>query len=190
MDLFDHVVLFIKNWGYLAILIGSMIEGESIILTASFLASQGYWPITSVMSIVFCGTFITDQALFFLGRFLGPKLFYKFPRFLQSSKKALNLLNRWNTLYILSFRFIYGIRVISSVVIGASGVGAIRFIILNFIAAAIWTIISCSAGYFLGETVREFIINFDIYQKYFIGVFLALIIILILYFYFKKRNYK
>lgn len=142
---------FIQDWGYLAVFLGSLVEGESVILTAGFLASQGYLSLLKIILISFTGTVIADQLLFFVGQHFGLRIIQRFPKLEEPSQRAFELLHKYDTAFILSFRFIYGIRTISPVIIGAAGVGFRRYAILNVIAAAIWSVLSCSAGYFFGD---------------------------------------
>ena len=139
------------KFGYLAVFLGSMIEGESVILTAGVLAYQGYFSLWKLILVSFIGTLVADQGLFHLGRVHGHKVLKRWPKFASHSDRALRLLHRYNTLFIISFRFIYGIRIISPVIIGMSGVSTKRFTILNLVAAAIWSSASCVAGYMLGR---------------------------------------
>ncbi|MGL4371667.1 MAG: DedA family protein [Alphaproteobacteria bacterium] len=142
---------FIQEWGYLAVFLGSLVEGESVILTAGFLASQGYLSLLKIILISFTGTVIADQLLFFVGSHFGLRIIQRFPKLEAPSQRAFELLHKYDTAFILSFRFIYGIRTISPVIIGAAGVAFPRFAILNVSAAAIWSVLSCSAGYFFGD---------------------------------------
>lgn len=186
-----HLVNFIETWGYVAVLFGSMIEGESIILTASFLAAHGYMSITKVALIAFLGTLIADQGLFFVGRRFGPSLFKKFPRLSQPAERAFKLLRKWDTIYILVFRFIYGIRIISPLVIGSSGIGVWRFVILNFVSAIVWTLASCGAGYMFGEAVHQFFCHFSTYQRYVftgLAVVAAIVFLIVLHVRRKRKS--
>ena len=142
---------FVAQWGYIAVFLGSLIEGESIILPAGYFASTGVLSLPKIMLVAFVGTLIADQSLFFVGHFWGQKALQKFPRLALPADKAFKLLHQYNTLFILSFRFIYGIRIVSPVVIGTAGVSIRRFAILNVIAAALWSVMSCSLGYFFGD---------------------------------------
>lgn len=142
---------FIVKYGYLAVFLGSLVEGESVILTAGALAYQGYLSLWGIMAVAFMGTLIADQALFQVGRLYGQQILNRWPSLKKRSEKAFRLLHRYNTLYILSFRFIYGIRVVSPLIIGMSGVGTKRFSVLNVIAAGIWSVLSCLAGYMIGK---------------------------------------
>lgn len=154
----DHFFEFLRQsptTAYLVVLFGSMIEGETIILTASALAAAGYLSIYKVGSIAFCSTLLVDQALFFIGHFLyknpGRPLSERYPKLYKKSRRAVVLLKKYDTWFILSFRFIYGIRAISPVVIGLCGSQPPRFMFLNAVSALVWAVISCSLGYCLGD---------------------------------------
>jgi membrane protein DedA with SNARE-associated domain len=151
---------FLNQYGYWAVFLGSIIEGESIILTASALASLGQMSIIKVALVTFWGTLIADQAIYFAGYFYGEKsldyLQNRFPKIRPHVQKGLAFLKRHQTTYIMSFRFIYGIRIISPFIIGSQKIPFRRFSYLNFVAAVIWTILSCAAGYFLGTLIGRF----------------------------------
>lgn len=132
-----------------------MIEGESIIFVAGFLAHEGYLSLPKIIIVSFVGTLLADQALYHVGRHYGSHVLDKFPSFKVRADKAFQLLQRYDTLFILSFRFIYGIRIISPVIIGSSGVGIKRFLILNFIAALIWSVGSCVIAYFFAHLIMD-----------------------------------
>lgn len=171
----ESFITFVQDWGYIAVLLGSMVEGESVILTASFMAYQGYLSLPKIMIIAFLGTLFADQALYYVGRHYGKRFFKKFPKMQEGSKRAFDLLHRWDIWFILSFRFIYGIRTISPIVIGAARVPPKRFIPLNLLSAIIWTIISCVGGYMLGGTFEVIVENFDSLKKYFVLVPLGIL---------------
>jgi len=136
--------------GYLVLLLGSFVEGESFVLTAGFLSYTGFLSLPVCIMIAFLGSMCADQLLFFVGRYYGPSLLDKRPVWKEKSKRVFELLHKYNVWFIVGFRFVYGIRTISPLVIGASGIGVKRFAILNFIAAFFWAVISCFLGYLLG----------------------------------------
>ncbi len=132
-------------------------EGESVILTASAAAAAGYLSIYKVMAVTFLGTLFADQGLYFLGFYWGKDLIElikrKFPQTERYMEKGFGLLEKYRTAYILIFRFIYGIRIVSPILIGSRHVPFATFAFLNFIAAIIWTLISCGLGYFFGGVI-------------------------------------
>jgi membrane protein DedA with SNARE-associated domain len=154
----DNLLDLIKSSpgiAYTIVLFGAMIEGETIILSASALAAAGYLSITKVGAIAFFSTVFIDQLLFYVGHYMykHPErpISERFPRLHQKSKRVVLLLKKYDTWFILSFRFIYGIRAISPVVIGLCGSFPRRFIPLNIASALIWMVLSCGAGYCLGD---------------------------------------
>lgn len=164
---------FLTNQGptvaYILLFLGACVEGESIVLTASFLAYTGFLSLPAVMTIAFTATLVADQTLFYLGRFYGPTVLARYPSLKDKSQRVFNLLHRYNILFILGFRFIYGIRTVSPFVIGTGGITIKRFTILNLIAAIIWTVVSCLGGYSLGyffyDSIHEIFHNIVHYQK-------------------------
>lgn len=180
--------------GYIVLLLGSFVEGESVVLTAGFFAYKGYLSLPLIMLIAFLGSLCADQLLFFLGRIYGPGMLERKPALKEKAEKAFGMLHHYHVWFILGFRFVYGIRTVSPFVIGASGISIKRFAILNVIAAAIWATLSCYAGYLLGyffadeiEYAMEQAIKF---QKYTIGGLLLFLTVLGTYFYMKRKKNK
>ncbi|MDP3372070.1 MAG: DedA family protein [Candidatus Paracaedibacteraceae bacterium] len=162
----DTFVDFVQNWGYLAVFLGSLIEGESVILTASAMARLGHLNIFKVGIIAFAGTLIADQLLYFVGWFYGDAIFERFPKLKENSVRAFEYLHKYDARFIIASRFIYGIRITSSIVIGAAKVKPTRYVPLNFISAVIWAVVSCGGGYLLGEVMLSAFQYFELVQKY------------------------
>lgn len=158
----DFIIEFIKDWGYVAVFLGALVEGESIILTASALAYAGFLNIYIVAVVAFFSTIFAEQTCYLIGRHYGPSLFDRFPRLKPAANKAFSILKRIDVWFILTCRFIYGIRTVSPLVIGAAQIPIKKFIPLNILAAAIWASISCAGGYYLGEVI---ISNADIIKQ-------------------------
>ena len=71
---------FVISYGYLAVFLGTLLEGETILLSAGFAANRGllYWPL--VVAVAFAGATLGDQIAFLLGRWQGASLIARFPR--------------------------------------------------------------------------------------------------------------
>ena len=156
---------------YLVVFVGSFVEGESVILLGCALAYK-YEQISlgTLMFLAFLGSLGADQLLYFIGRHYGPRLIESRESLKKASERVFYHLHKHSTLFILSFRFIYGIRVASSMISGAAGVPVRTFAILNVIAAAIWSVLSCSVGYLIGyffaDRIVEFIEKVAKFQEY------------------------
>lgn len=186
----DSFIEFVREWGYVAVFLGAIVEGESVILTACALAALGYLDIYKVAAITFFTTLCVDQGLFYLGRAYGPAFFDKFPSLRQRADRAFTLLHRFDKWFILSFRFIYGIRTISPVVIGAARVAPSRYSPLNLLSAIIWTSISCYSGYMMGDFLESVMHNFETAKFYIIFAVAAIVIIAAVVYFVKKQRAK
>lgn len=173
----EHLIEWIQTWGYVAVLFGAVVEGESVILTACVMAYLGYLSFPKVVMTAFLGTLLGDQIMYYIGRRYGQRILETFPKMRAPAEKAFKLLHKWDIWFILSFRFIYGIRTISPIVIGSSGVTPARFIPLNFVAAVIWTVISCTGGYLLGGIIDA--IDFKLIEKYLVLFSVVLLVLLV-----------
>lgn len=162
---------FIETYGYWALLVGTFFEGETIMILSGFAAHQGHLNVYLVAIIGFTGTFCGDQLWYFIGRQWGTRLVERFPTWKAPTERAYRLLNRYDALFILSFRFIYGVRNVSPVVIGMAGVPVLRYFMLNFLAAAIWAASFALVGYLFGAVVQEF---FHKHKRFELWVFAAI----------------
>jgi membrane protein DedA with SNARE-associated domain len=62
---------------------------------------------------------------------------------------------RTETLLIIGFRFLYGLRTITPVVLGASGVRPGKFVPLNIVGAVTWAIAFGYLGYLAGAAAQR-----------------------------------
>ena len=139
------------NLAYLAAAIWAFFEGETFVLAASAIgATMGLVDPWILMGSVWIGSYLGDQTWFYLGRRCGPAILRRIPGSQPRVEKTSALLERYGTLFILSFRFLYGVRNVASVVCGLAGYNWARFAVLNFIAAGIWASSFVAAGWFLG----------------------------------------
>lgn len=141
---------FVVSYGYLAVFLGTLLEGETILLSAGFAASRGllHWPL--VAAVAFVGATLGDQIAFLLGRWRGASLIARFPALALRAPRVHALLERHDVLLILSLRFLYGLRIAGPVILGTSGVSILRFALFNMLGAAIWAVLVAGAGYYFG----------------------------------------
>lgn len=156
MSSFESVLLSLQDWGYWLVFFGSMVEGELILLSASAAASLGYLDISKVFTIAFLTTVFVDQGLFFIGRHIGTDwLIRRVPKLEKARNKAFLFLNRMEIFFIFAFRFIYGIRTVSPLIIGSAGIKPLKFILCNMVSGLIWAGGSCWLGYEIADTISD-----------------------------------
>jgi membrane protein DedA with SNARE-associated domain len=173
MDI-DRLIVEYGAWFYLTAFVWTFLEGETIVLFAGFAAAQGLLDPLLLLLATALGSFAGDQTYFWIGRHFGSPLLNRFPRWRNGVDAALVWLERYNTGFILSFRFIYGVRNFSSFAMGLSAIRWQRFFGLNLLAAVLWATCFIAIGYFLGGAFRA--VLGDIIRSFslsLLGVFLA-----------------
>ena len=156
----------IETYGYVAILVGTFFEGETILVLGGFAAHRGYLHLPGVILAAFIGTLLGDQLFFFLGRWHSEKILAKRPTWKSRVEKAQNRLHRFRTPFLIGFRFLYGLRSVTPFVVGMSDVPAPLFVFLNALGAMVWAIAVGTGGYLFGNVLETFIENVKRYELY------------------------
>jgi membrane protein DedA with SNARE-associated domain len=176
----------IVNYGYLALFIGTFLEGETILIIAGYLAQDGILDLPLVILTALFGSFAGDQTFFFIGHFKGAHFLDNHPGWQRNAAKAFRLLHRHQIAVILGFRFLYGIRNVTPFVIGSSGFSPLRFFVLNFLGALAWAITFASLGYHLGNIAEAMLDDVEKYEKTILGIFCVIALAVFLRRKFKK----
>lgn len=140
---------------YLAIALGGLVEGETVVVLAGLAAHQGYAPWWAVTVFAAGVNALVDQGWFLLGRWRGPALMARFPslgRQVEALAPRLHAHRRW---LVLGLRFSYGLRVAGPVALGMARMPVAEFAWLNGPAALIWSAVFTSLGYAFGMAVIQ-----------------------------------
>ena len=148
------ITALIASYGYLAVFIGTLLEGETVLIAAGFAAHRGLldWPL--VVTLAIAGGTLGDLLAFLLGRWKGEALLARFPALAQRRGRIHDLLERYDVWFILTVRFMYGLRIAGPVILGTSRIPFRRFAILNLIGAVIWATLIAGAGYLFGSALE------------------------------------
>lgn len=164
----------LQDFGYLALLVGTFFEGETILVIAGFLAFRQYLNIELVILTAFCGSYAGDQLWYFLGRRHGRRILERRPSWQAMSEKALRYFHRHPDIWVLGFRFVYGVRTVMPVAIGLSGYPPLRYLVLNGIGALVWATGLGLAAFHFGAVLEGALGNLKRYELYVLGVLLLL----------------
>lgn len=148
---------------YVITFLWTAVEGETFVIFAGYAAHLGLLSLPTLIACAWIGSFCGDQVYFFLGRRYGAAMIRKFPKWEPRVARAMDLLQRYNTGFILSFRFIYGVRNVSSFAVGMSGISWARFSFLNFIAAGVWAVSFAGTGYLFGAAFKDMLGDYALY---------------------------
>ncbi|MGH7788107.1 MAG: DedA family protein [Candidatus Binatia bacterium] len=168
----------IARYGYLAVLGGTFLEGETILVLAGFLAHRGLLWLPGVMLAAFVGSLASDQLFFYLGRRHGAAMLAKRPQWQPAAERVRRLLARYNVALTLSFRFLYGLRNVTPVVLGMSDISTARFVVLNAIGAALWAVAVAALGWFVGSAAKQLLGHLERYEARVAAAIIAIGVVL------------
>lgn len=177
----------IEHYGYAALLVGTFLEGETILVIAGFAAHRGYLSLPWVIVCAFVGSLVGDQLWFYIGRRQGLAFIAARPRWSARVAKLNRLLARFEWPVVLGFRFAYGLRSITPFVLGASGYAATRFAFFNTLGAALWSLVVGVAGYVFGHALELLIDDVKRYERWALLIIVLIGIALWLWRTFSKR---
>ncbi len=148
-----HLQALLESYGYIGVLVGALLEGETVLVMAGFAAHRGLLYFPWVVAVAAAGGFLGDQLFFALGRYRGRQMLVRFPSVQRQAVRVEELIRRHSVWLILGVRFMYGLRIAGPVLIGMSRVPRVEFIFLNLLGALIWAGLVAGAGYLFGKAV-------------------------------------
>lgn len=175
----EHLDLnaLIAVYGYWVIFMGCLLEGETVLILSGMAAHQGSLQLLHVIGWATLGGVLGDQLLFWTGRYSGERLLPKLKRHQSAIERVEGLIHRYPTTSVFAVRFLYGMRLVGPMVIGASGLAPWRFVLINVLGAAIWATLFVSAGYWAGEALQHFLGDLKPYR---LPIFLTVIAVVTL----------
>lgn len=147
----------VHGYGYLAILIGTLLEGETILVLGGVAAQQGYLELPWVMAAACVGSVSGDQIFFYFGRAYGLRFLDGRPRLQRIASLLQKWLHRHQNWLLAGFRFLYGLRTAAPFVFGASGVGRARFFLFDAMGGIVWSVALAFGGYLAGQALSVFL---------------------------------
>jgi len=149
IDLTQHLAAL----GPIAIALGAAFEGQTAVIAGGVMARQQILSPAVVVAAAALGSGLVDYLLFVLGRSFRHTRWVKKTAEKPAFDKALSLIERYPAGFILSFRFLFGLRAAGPVAVGVSTVSTRKFAVLNAVAAGIWAGTFVGLGYLFGPVV-------------------------------------
>lgn len=169
--MFD-VMHLLTTYGYVGMFIISFLEsgiffllpGDSILFASGILVSAGKLNLFTTISLFFIGSFLGSLVGYEIGKRLEilEKINFKF-NFLNKFfdflfaekhiKEAREFFDKKGDMLILFDRYVPIVRTFAPIVAGVARMNYKKFVLYNFIGAAIWSISLVGLGYFLGNSI-------------------------------------
>lgn len=158
------IISLIQTYGYLAVFVGSIFEGETIVILGGLASHESHLSYPLVALCAALGAIVGDWSFFFLGRYKKAVLFKRFSRLERMMRRPAAIVEKRPRLMSLSMRFMYGFRHVVPISIGASRVPAKEFLVWNGIGAVLWALAFTAAGYVAGNVLETVIGDIKRYE--------------------------
>jgi membrane protein DedA with SNARE-associated domain len=166
IELLRGAVVHYGYWAVAALLLlesaGLPVPGETILLLASFLAySEHELKLPWVIVVATVATTLGGELGFALGKNGGRPLIERYQNVFgiraENIARGERLFDRYGPATVFLARFIFGMRVLASLLAGALRMPWRKFALYNFLGAALWVGAICSAGYLFGGHWNRFV---------------------------------
>lgn len=151
------ILQLLVDYGYLAVFIGCLLEGETILVLAGFACHHGHLSMPVILAVAVVGATLGDQIFYWIGRYRGPALLARLPSLAQRAERVAASLKRYDGLVVMGVRFVYGLRIAGPIAIGAMRMPPRRFAAFNFFGAMLWAPLIASVGYLFGSALDALI---------------------------------
>jgi membrane protein DedA with SNARE-associated domain len=162
---FEYAPL-IEKYGYLATFVGSLIEGETLLILSGLAAHRGYLDFLVVVLVGAAGGALGDIGFFLVGRHYREHFVQRFPKLQPGFERVRRMIERYPTATIFGVRFLYGLRLVGPVAIGSTRISVLRFVAVNAAGAVLWSACWAGAGYMLGHAATRVLGELSRYEGY------------------------
>lgn len=179
--------LLLAKFGYLAVFVGTFLEGETILALAGFFAERKLLSLQLVIVVGFAGANIGHAFWFWVGRRHATRIIERFPHFDRRFARVTRLFDRYGIAAIFITQYIYGLRLASAVVFGMTNIPARTFFAWQAVSCLIWASLIAGLGYTFGRAVERVIGQAADVEKWGLAILIGIAICLGLYHRFRER---
>ena len=151
-----YIGLFAIVFAESGLFFGFFLPGDSLLLTAGLLASQGKLEIAMLLIILPVAAILGDNVGYWFGKKTGSHIFSRDESLLFRRKNLLAaraFYDKHGGKTIILARFMPFIRTFAPIVAGAVEMPFRRFFAFNVIGGVLWGVGVTLAGYYLGQTI-------------------------------------
>lgn len=153
------ITTYLTTYQLPTIFFGAFFFGESIILSAAYLAGQQILSLQVVFWVSFLGTVISDLIWFLFGFHFVSRL-ENHDKHKHNYAKAIRhvdrLVGKRPFLALLFIKFAYGTRVLTIIYLSVKRLSFWKFVFFDSLGTIIWLIVMVSIGWFAGRGAHNF----------------------------------
>jgi membrane-associated protein len=154
-----YAILFLIVFCETGLVVTPILPGDSLLFAIGALAGAGSLSLIGVQCTLLGAALCGDNTNYFIGYFIGPKLFKRESRLLSRKhlEKTHTFYERYGGKTIVIARFVPIVRTFAPFVAGLGRMTYRRFLSFSIIGALLWVILITLAGYFFGrlEVVKK-----------------------------------
>jgi membrane protein DedA with SNARE-associated domain len=162
---------------------GVPLPGETALVTAAVLASQGHYSIVAVIAVAAGGAIVGDNIGYWLGRKGGRALLARTPIIRDHFERVLppaeRFFKRHGSKTVFFARFFAVLRVTAAWIAGISRMPWWRFLFWNALGGIVWAILVGLVAYELGRAAADAISRYGLYAgiAIAIGALVAIVVL-------------
>ncbi len=158
IETFGTLGLFLIVFAESGLLVGFFLPGDSLLITAGLLASQGVLNFPLILVGCFIAAVAGDQVGYAFGARVGPALFRR-PNSRFFKRKHLDRAHRYfeeqGPKTVVLARFVPIVRTFTPVLAGVGQMRYRQFVTYNVVGGLLWAVGVTTAGYVLGEAIPD-----------------------------------
>jgi len=149
-------VLFAIVFAETGLLVGFLLPGDSLLITAGLLAANGTLNIWWLNGLLIVAAVVGDSVGYAIGRRLGPRLFTRQKSLLFNPahvERTRRFYEKYGAKTIVIARFVPIVRTFAPVLAGVGGMEYRRFIFYNVAGGVGWVVSMTWVGYLLRQSI-------------------------------------
>ena len=190
---------YIEHYGYAAVFLGVLVEdfalpapGESLLITAAFLAAHGKFHIVPLLVLAWLGAVLGDNIGYAIGRFGGRVVVLRFGSYVGLNAAHLARVEHFFARYggwLVTFaRFVAVLRQMNGIVAGLAQMPWWRFLAFNALGAALWVGAWGMGAYYLGKRITQPLLLLKHYEPYVLGAGAFAMVAMLVYVFWRKHK--
>ena len=148
-----YALLFVIVFCETGLVVTPFLPGDSLLFVAGAVAAVGDMNIVAVVATLIGAALCGDNVNYWVGRFLGPRVFKVQARWLNTRhlQRAHDFYERHGGKTIILARFVPIVRTYAPFVAGIGAMPYLRYLTFCIAGAVIWVGSICTVGYFFGN---------------------------------------
>jgi membrane protein DedA with SNARE-associated domain len=137
---------WLQQAGYVALYIGTALEGETVLLLAVWFMQKGLFEPLPLFFTAALGAFSGDQLFFRVGLYRGTALLDRKPHWAPKVEKIKRHLHRHRHWLMAGYRLVPGTRILVPLILGTAKTSKWEFAVLNLAGCLLWSGLVVSFG--------------------------------------------